>query len=50
LESHDQREEALTHLGIGSNWIADHLIVTEMIKGILGAMVVDKKGISERIA
>jgi len=50
LENHDQREEDLTHRGIENSWITSHLIATEMIKGILGAMVVGRKGISERIA
>jgi len=50
LANHDQKKEVLTHHGIESSWIGSHLTVTEMIKGTLGVMVVNKKGISERTA
>ncbi len=50
MENHDQKEEVLTHLRIENSWITNYLTVTEMIKEILGVMVVSRKGILERIA
>src|SRR6266498_1295260 len=50
LGNPDQKGEVLTHRGIENSWITNHLIVTEMTKETLGAMVVGRKGISERIA
>ena len=50
MENPDQKGEVLTHRGTENSWITNHLIVTEMIKETLGAMVVGRKGISERIA
>jgi len=45
LENPDQKVEVLIHLGTENSWIINHLIVTEMIKGILGVMVAGKKDI-----
>jgi len=50
LKNYDQRKEALTHHGIESSWITNHLTVTEMIRRILGVTVVDKKDTLEKIA
>ena len=50
MENLDQKGEVLIHLRTENNWITNHLIATEMTKGILGAMVVGRKGILEKIA
>jgi len=49
LENYDQKEEVLIYHGIESSWITNHPTVTEMTRGTLGIMVVDKKGILEKI-
>src|SRR6266540_7307936 len=49
LGNHDQKEEVLTHRGTENSWITNHLIATEMTKETLGAMVVGRKDILERI-
>ncbi len=50
MGNHDQREEDLTHRGIENSWTISHLTATEMTMGTLGAIVVGRKGILEKIA